>query len=396
MNPRRLERTPDDFERRVVVSGVGQSQIARRLPDTNLALTIDAVLAAVTDAGLSVDDVDGVATIVVPAMSMNTPGEEGPDCGEVIDALGIRATWAISSAGGVHPFVEAIRAVADDTCRHVVVYRTVKNGSASKRTHTDGRGASWGKATGALAWQVPVGAFSTANLVSLSAQRYMHDYGLTREQLGWLAVTQRAHAARNPDAVYREPLSIDDYLAARMISEPFCIYDCDVTIDASTAIVFSRSDAVSGLRSAARIEALGWNVAPRQFEFFDDLRGSRTREAARTLWSRSDLTVADVDAAQLYDGHSWFVLEWLEALGFCAPGSVGNLVEGGTAITYGGTVPVNTWGGQLSAGRLHAGFGHLAEALRQLRGEAGPRQVPDLEVTIVTAGPGSPAMLLTR
>jgi acetyl-CoA acetyltransferase len=211
---------------------------------------------------------------------------------------------------------------------------------------------------------------------------------------------QRANAARNPNAIYRDPLTMDDYLSARMISEPLCLYDCDVPIDFCMALVLSRSDCWSGLRrEPLLIDAFGSAVRGRaSMVQFDDLTTMPLRDAGAALWSRTDLTPADVDIAQLYDGFSWLALAWLEALGFCGKGEAGPFVEGGRRIALDGELPVNTHGGQLSSGRMH-GWGYVPEACLQLGGEAGEHQVPGApHVAVVGCGGGLYAgtLLLTK
>ncbi|GAA3384958.1 hypothetical protein GCM10020369_16580 [Cryptosporangium minutisporangium] len=211
-------------------------------------------------------------------------------------------------------------------------------------------------------------------------------------------MTQRASAALNPAAVYRSPLSVEDYLAARMISSPICLYDCEVPVDGATAIVVSAAETVPDLRAPVRIEAMAGVVEDRpSWEQWRDLTRVGHGTAA-AMWARTDLRPADVDTAQLYDGFTIEVVWWLEALGFCGTGEAGDYVDGGERIALGGELPLNTWGGQLSGGRLHAAFGHTVEAVRQLRGEAGNRQVAGAEVAAVTnvGGYEAGAALLTR
>jgi acetyl-CoA acetyltransferase len=248
-------------------------------------------------------------------------------------------------------------------------------------------GGDSAEASGMWAWTLPVGATSAVNVLAMYARRHMHEYGITREQLGWIAVTQRAHAALNPDAVFQAPLTIDEYLAARAVSTPLCLFDCDVPVDASTAFVISAVETVADLRSPVRIESMAQTCAGRPSpDQWEDLTTTAAQAAADRMWSRTCLKPDDVDVAQTYDGVSYLTLLWLEALGFCGRGESGGFVEGGARIGLGGQLPLNTWGGQLSAGRVHLGFGHLAEAIRQLRGAAGPRQVPDAEVAVVAVG----------
>ncbi len=194
-------------------------------------------------------------------------------------------------------------------------------------------------------------------------------------------------------------MSLDDYLAARMISTPFGLFDCDVPVDGSTALIVSRADHAADVdHPVARVEAVGTALRGRpSWDQYDDLTTMAARDAGAHLWTRTDLTPADVDLVELYDGFSFLAMVWLEALGFCGRGESGPFVEGGTRIALDGELPLNTHGGQLSAGRLH-GFGFIHEACLQLRGGAGERQVADAEVAAVGngGGPIAGALLLTR
>jgi acetyl-CoA acetyltransferase len=388
----------EKYEQRAVISGVGQSAIGRQIDRSGFQLTLDAILAAVDDAGLAVEDIDGLAMFPGGGKA-NLPGYASPLVYEVQDALGLTTTWRQGlNEGMCMPIYGPTLAVATGQARHVVVYRTVKEGSAAR--NAGGRpayGSVHPLAEGPMAWWLPLGATSPVCHVAPYATRYMHEFGVTRQQLGWIPVAQRAHAARNPDAVYRDPLTIDDYLSARMISTPICLYDCDVPADGSTAIVVSAAETAADLRAPVAIEAMAGVVDDRpSWEQWRDMArvGHATAEA---MWARTELAPGDVDFAQLYDGFTIEAVWWLEALGFCGTGEAGAFVDGGGRIGLDGELPLNTWGGQLSGGRLHAGFGHTAEAVRQLRGEAGDRQVRGAEVAVVsnTGGFEAGAAVLT-
>jgi acetyl-CoA acetyltransferase/uncharacterized OB-fold protein len=388
------------LERRAILSGVGQSQIGRRLFRTDLDLTCEAALKAIADAGLTAKDIDGLACYPGP-MGAAAPGFAGPGTPEVQDALGLQLGWHGSGGEGpaqLAPVMLAALAVAAGLCRHALVYRTVTEASAAAGTGRLGIGAGARSVSGFAQWVIPFGAMSAANWLALHAVRHMHEFGTKREHLGEIALTGRAHAALNPAAVYREPLTMDDYLRARMITWPFGLYDCDVPVDGATAVVVSAADAARDLpHPAVRIHAVGSSIRSRPvWDQWEDLTTMAARDAAAQMWARADLGPADVDTIQLYDGFSWLTLAWIEALGFCRRGEGGPFVEGGR-VRLGGALPLNTWGGQLSGGRLH-GFGFLAEGIRQLRGECGARQVPDCEVAVVAAGGGPIAgcLLLTR
>jgi acetyl-CoA acetyltransferase len=392
------------FERRVVISGVGQSSIGRQVDRSGFQLTLDAILAAVADAGLTVDDIDGLA-MFPGGGAASLPGYANGNLYEVQDALRITTTWRQGIVEGMAlPCYGPALAVAAGQARHAVVWRTVKEGSAARAAggrpaygsvaHGSGKPA----AEGPLAWLLPVGMLSPVVQVAPYAARYMHEYGVSREQLAWIPVTQRAHAALNPDAVYRTPLTVEDYLGSRMISSPICLYDCDVPVDGATAIVVSALETAADLRAPVRIEAMAGVVEGRPaWDQWEDM-GRVGYGAAAAMWARTSLRPGDVDVAELYDGFTIEAVWWLEAMGFCGAGEAGAFVDGGKRIGLDGSLPLNTWGGQLSGGRLHAAFGHLAEAVRQLRGEAGARQVTGAEVAAVTSVGGieAGAALLTR
>jgi acetyl-CoA acetyltransferase len=247
-------------------------------------------------------------------------------------------------------------------------------------------------------WLSPFGAPSAVNWLALLATKHFHDYGTTRGQLGQIPLTCRRHAAMNPAAVYRDPLSLDDYLNARMISTPLCLYDCDVPVDGSTAFIISAADHEADAPTPpVYIDAVGTAMNQRfSWDQQEDVSAMAATGASAHMWSRTALTPADVDVAQLYDGFSILALVWLEAMGFCKPGEGGAFVEDGARISLAGEVPLNTGGGQLSGGRLH-GFGLIHEAALQLRRLAGQRQVDSANVAVVGngGGPIAGAMLLT-
>ncbi|MCC6972205.1 MAG: thiolase family protein, partial [Phycisphaerales bacterium] len=202
----------------------------------------------------------------------------------------------------------------------------------------------------------------------------------------------------NPKAVYRDPMTMADYMASRMISTPLRMFDCDVHCDASTAIVLSRADAARGGPNAPiRIEAIG--SALHQPWSWDqiDLTRMAAFDAARMMWQRTDIQPHEVGQAQLYDGFSILTLLWLEALGLAPEGEGGRFIEGGQRIARSGVLPLNTNGGQLSGGRTH-GLGYVHEACTQLWGRGGERQIAPHRVAVAASGGGPLAgsLLLVR
>jgi acetyl-CoA acetyltransferase/uncharacterized OB-fold protein len=391
-------------EDQVAITGIGMSPIGRRLMRAPLSLAVEAVRAAVADAGLELADVDGLSTYP-GAMTDGGFGEGGVTALE--DALGLRPVWhngAMETFGPGGSVVAAVLAVAAGLARHVVCFRTVWQATfAAQMRAAAASGASpYAMATGARrapGYAAPYGVGSAANHLAMCASHHFQRYGTTRETLGWIALNQRANAARNPNAIYREPLTMDDYLSARLISTPFGLYDCDVPADGSIAIVVSHRDAARDLRHRpVLVEAMGTQITERiAWEQSTLTHEPQVLGPAAHLWSRTTLRPADVDVALLYDGFTFNCLSWLEALGFCGIGEAKEFLAGGKNIAPDGVVAVNPHGGQLSAGRTH-GMGLFHEAVVQLRGDAGERQVRDARVAVVSSGGLTPAgaMLLRR
>jgi acetyl-CoA acetyltransferase len=394
-------------ERRAVLSGAGQSDVGRRLFRDPLELTLDACLAAIEDAGLTTADIDGIATY--PGGLDNPPGFSGAGVVEVQDALRLDLDWwsgGLERPSQLGAVIDACLAVSAGLAKHVLCFRSVYEGSAQgsggrAAVMPGGSGGSGGfRASGFMEWTLPFSAPSAAIWIAMFAQRHFHEYGTTREQLAQIALNARKNAALNPKGIYRDPMTMDDYLSARMISTPFCLYDCDVPCDGGTAVIVSRIDTVADLRKPPiQVEAMGTALHGRpSWDQWDDLATMAVRDAGAQLWSRTDLKPTDVQLAEMYDGFSFITMCWLEAMQFCGRGESGPFVEGGQRIALDGELPLNTNGGQLSSGRLH-GFGFIHEAVTQLWGEAGDRQVPgDPEVGVACAGGGpmAGALLLTR
>lgn len=392
-------------EDQVAITGIGMSQIGRRLMRPPLALAVEAVKAAVADAGLSLSDVDGLSTYP-GVMTQGGFGEGGVSALE--DALGLRPTWY---NGGMETFgpggsvVGAVLAVATGLARHVVCFRTLWQATyaAEMRAAAAGGGVNpYGMAPAArrvAGFSAPYGASSAANHLAMCASHHFERYGTTRETLGWIALNQRRNAGLNPDAIYREPLTMDDYLSARLISTPLGLYDCDVPVDASIAIVVSRRDVADDLRQPpVLVEAMGTQLTERiAWEQSTLTHEPHVLGPSAHLWSRTTLRPDDVDVALLYDGFTFNCLSWLEGLGFCGIGEAKDFLDGGKNIALDGIVALNPHGGQLSAGRTH-GMGLFHEAVVQLRGEAGARQVRDAKVAVVSSGGLTPAgaMLLRK
>jgi acetyl-CoA acetyltransferase len=382
--------TDERAERGSIVSGIGMSRIGRKTGISDVELTVESAKAAIADAGISASDIDGIATIGDTPIAVTAKH------------LGISPDWTGGSMGHyglLTPVVDAFKAVGHRAARHVLVYRTVNMmGGEAIQERSDGTQMEVPPAMRDITRILAMHAYSAPNWLAMHLRRHMHLYGTTREQIGWLAINSRRNAGLNPNAAYRDPITMEDYLSARMISEPFGLLDCDVPVDGSIAVVVSRAEHADACKHPVRVDAVGGSDGAGGWDQRPDYPKMASADAAREMWDATDLRPADVDVAELYDGFTYLTMAWLEALGFCSDGESGPFLEGGSRIALEGELPLNTYGGQLSAGRMH-GYWVLHEACLQLRGEAGERQVPgEPEVAVVSNGGGPIAgcMLLTR
>jgi acetyl-CoA acetyltransferase len=378
------------------ITGIGQSEVGVRLQRSPLLLTVDAIREALTEAGLHIGQIDGVSTY--PGRSSAYLGFSPIGADELIDALGIRARWHLGSleiSSQLGAVAAAAMAVRTKQARHVICYRTVYEAAAMSRPE-EYPPLRRDRVDGYSQWLTPFNAYSAANWTAQYAMRHVKRFGLTREQLAQIALTDRANALLNPRALVREPLTMEQYLAARMISTPLCLFDCDRYTDASTVLIVSAGDAIDEVEcTPIRIAAMAGTV---ERHSWDQAEWMACYPTGADLWNSTDYKPADVDTVQLYDGFSFQAIAWLEALGFCAVGEGGRYVEGGKRIALDGELPLNTFGGQLGAGRLH-GFGFAHEAVVQLRGLGGKRQIagdPAVAIAASGGGPLATALLLAR
>ena len=386
------------FEHKAVLSGIGRSTFGRRLMVDPLSLAIDASLEAIADAGLTLDDIDGLSTY--PGASGTGMSEGGASAIE--EALRIHPTWI--NGGGDLPGPGG----ADHRRRHG---RGL--GALSPRSLLPhGLGVDVRRARGPEEpWigRPPCGA-RLRSVPGVARPLWCHVGGqldrherqpvpaslrLAREMLGLIAVNGRRNAALNPAAIYRDPMTMDDYLSARPITSPFGLYDCDVPCDGSIAVIVSAASTADDLpHPAVRIEAVGTQILERVSWDQDTLTHEpQVIGQAAHLWTRTSMRPSEVDLALVYDGFTFNAISWIEGLGFCGFGEAYDWLDGGRRIALDGELPVNPHGGQLSEGRTH-GFGFLYEAVLQLRHDAGARQVADAKTAVVTSGGGTPSGVL--
>lgn len=392
----------------VAIVGVGYSEIGRRLERPLGLLAVDAARAAVADAGLTLADIDGVSTF--PMFPSGNTGETGEGISTVgtswmIHNLGMSNVrwWAESQMGNISTSIEqAAMAIEAGRCDYALVWR------AMHMPQTGSYHGSWGQdaARGAGAFTFPYGHVAAAPMgYALSYMRYLKLYGAERKHLGTLAVAQRKGANLNPRAFFRDkPLTLDEYLNARMIADPMCLFDCDIPVDGAAAIVLTRADRAKDLpHPPAYITGLGQagylkgtapiNLVGQGPGLFEEMYNTAESLGAG-IWKSSGLRPDEVNAAMLYDGWAPDVYFWLEGLGFCGRGEAWQFIQDGR-IDIDGDFPINTFGGNLSEGRLH-GMGHWIEATLQIQGRAGKRQIRTAENILVATGltfHGSGAML---
>jgi acetyl-CoA acetyltransferase len=377
------------------ITGTGMSEVGRGLIRHPMLLTLDAVKEALDESGLTIDQIDGVSTY--PGRMAGYLGYSPLGAEDLVEALRMKATWylgAMEHTSQLGAVVAAVGAVQSSQARHVICFRTVYEAAALERPD------DWPAKTSELiegwpSWFAPFHSYSASCNFAQHASRHFSQYEMTREQLAQIALTDRKNGLLNPRALVREPLTMDQYMSARMISSPLCLYDCDRYTDGSTVLIISAADAIDEVKcTPIRIAAMASAYGVPNWDQPDWYAAYQT---GPQLWQNTDYKPKDVDVAQLYDGFSFITCQWLEGLGFCDVGEVGDFIEGGNNIALDGGLPINTGGGQLAGGRLH-GFIQPWEAALQLRGNGGARQVsqiPKVAAVAVGGGPQATAMLLT-
>ncbi|WP_414504881.1 lipid-transfer protein [Streptomyces sp. NEAU-L66] len=373
---------PDSLGGRAAIAGIGATEFSKDSGRSELQLAVEAVRAALDDAGLTPADVDGLVTF-----TMDTNPEITVAQAAGIGELSFFSRVHYGGGAACATVQQAALAVATGIAEVVVCYRAFNErsgrrfGSGVQQREPSAEGA-------ALGWNLPFGLLTPASWVAMAAQRYLHTYGLTPDAFGPVAVTDRRHAARNPAAYFHnKPITLADHAASRWIVEPLRLLDCCQETDGAQAIVVTSPERARALpRPPALITAAaqGAGRAQEQMTSFyrDGLTGlPEMNVVARQLWRTAGLTPADIDVAILYDHFTPFVLMQLEEFGFCAPGEASDFVAADT-------LPLNTHGGQLGEAYLH-GMNGIAEAVRQLRGTS-VNQAGTPAHVLVTAGTGVP------
>jgi acetyl-CoA acetyltransferase len=374
---------------RTAVVGIGATEFSKDSGRSELKLAVEAVSAAIEDAGLKLTDVDGLCTYAM---------DKNPEI-EVFRNIGGRELkfFGRTDYGGgaaCAPLLQAALAIHAGVADVIVCYRAMNERSQYRfgqgfvpPAFANAENASW-------SWSVPFGLATPASWVALAARRYMHDFGATSEDFGRVSVACRRHAANNPHAwFYGKPITLAEHQASRWIVEPLHLLDCCQESDGAVAIVVTSTERARHLRQTpALIRAAAQGAADQQMNMTSFYRPdisalSEMRLVARQLYSMAGLTAADIQTAVLYDHFSPFVLPQLEVFDFCARGEAKDFIRDGN-IEIDGALPVNTHGGQLGEAYIH-GLNGVAEAVRQVRGTS-VNQVSGVENVLVTAGTGVP------
>lgn len=378
---------------RTAIVGIGQTAFGKGLEDSELSLACQAISMAIDDAGLQPSDVDGLAMFSM---------ENGRET-EVARSVGLGDITYFGEVGygggaGCGTVGHAAMAVATGQCRVAVAWRARKRSGKGSRP--------WAQVSqrlqGAPQWSRPFGLLRPVDEIAMLARRYMHQFGATRDHLANVALAFRKHANRNPNATMHEkPLTRAQYMAARWIAEPLCLYDNCLETDGALAVVIVAADHARDLRQKpVYLHAFAQGI-PRQLQvmtnyFNDDPLLGPSYACARLLWERSEIQPRDIRVAQLYDAFSPLIPLSLEGYGFCARGEGGDYTNDGALEWPDGRLPTNTAGGGMSEAYVH-GFNLILEGVRQMRGTSSC-QVENADNCLVTSGEGVPtsALILRR
>jgi acetyl-CoA acetyltransferase len=380
-----VARASDLIKNKTAVAGIGQTQFGKGLPDSELSLACQAISLALDDAGIEPSEVDGLASYTLePYREVDVARNVG--LGDI--------TWfsQVGFGGGAGCGVvgQAAMAVATGQCNVAVAWRARKRSSAASRP--------WAQAAARISdggmWSRPFGVLRPVDEIALLTRRYMHEYGGTRDHLANIALAFRKHAARNPASTMgHKPMTRDDYMNARWISEPLCLFDNCLETDGGLAVVIVSAERARDLRQPpAYVHSFAQGLPPQHQTmtnyFTDDPLRGPAWTAAKRMWEIADVKPADVKVAQLYDAFSPLIILSLEGYGFCERGEGGPYTDDGGIEWPDGRLPVNTAGGGMSEAYVH-GFNLILEGVRQIRGTS-TSQVGGADVSLVTSGEGVP------
>ncbi len=375
---------------KAAIAGIGATEFSKNSGRSELRLAAEATRAALADAGLEPSDVEGMVTFT---MDSNSEIAVARELG--IPSLSFFSRINYGGGAACATVQQAAMAIATGVAEVVVCYRAFNERSGSRFGQVQVAAAAMPTSSGIdNSWSYPMGLGTPAADVAMFARRYMHEYGVTSEDFGRVAVTDRAHAATNPKAwFYERPITLAEHQASRWVAEPLHLLDCCQESDGGVALVVTSAERARDLRHrpaviAGAAQGSGADQFVMTSYYRDDLTGlPEMGKVGQQLWEQAGMGPADMDVAVLYDHFTPFVLVQLEELGFCDRGAAKDFIrDGNTELA--GSLPLNPHGGQLGEAYIH-GMNGIAEAVRQLRGDA-VNQVRDATKTVVTAGTGVP------
>lgn len=361
------------------VTGVGDTRYSKASGKSVAALQMEASLLAISDAGLTPKDIDGI----IVYGSMAVVAEDFVTSFGIPD-LRFSAVTPLGGASAVASIQCAAAAIAAGICNHVLI-PLGRNGSSGVGGRIGARVREMPQFRIIGEFEMPSGAIAPAQLYAPMARRHMELYGTTSRQFAEIAVSTRHNAILNGNAMMTRPLTVEDHQNSRMISDPLRLYDCSLESDGACAIIVSSAERAKDMRKP-RVQVLsvaeGHPDSPSAITQRPDMTRLGLAKAAPRAFGTAGVGHGDIDVAEIYDCFTYIVMCQLEDLGFCKKGEGGPFVASG-AIKLGGSLPINTHGGLLSQAHM-AGMNHIVELVRQLRGEAGKAQVKDAEVGLVT------------
>ena len=364
------------------IVGAGMTELTTRSGRSVLSLAAEATRTALREAGLKASDVDGFVSYSIYDDSVLSEA-----VATAIGAGDLRYVMDFAQGGqsACHMVAHAAMAIAAGMAETVVVFRAL-NGKSGKRI---GRMTP---PTAGSEYRYPLGYSAYPQYLAMWTRRYMIETGATEADLGAVAIAARRWAQLNERAQFREPLTLEQYFESPYVAAPFRVLDCTREMDGAAAVVVTSTERARDLRlKPVVIRGAAW--ASHGFDLdmggrlSDDTSRNFSTYLADRLWGQAGVTPADVDHAQLYDCFTGALIQNVEGLGLCERGGAGELFTSG-ATSPGGRLPINTNGGLLSEGYLH-GMNTVAEAVWQMQGLGGQRQVPDAEISVVCSGGSS-------
>lgn len=379
------------IKNKAAIVGIGMTSFSKDSQRTELYLACQCIEAALDDAGLTPEDVDGLVKQTDDATEEHA----------VTSSMGMgNLTYFGECRWGAAPsamIMRAAMAVAAGVASYIVVYRSV-NGSSQRRMTPGMRASAQMSTSDLLQWtfHAPFGHMSDAGRVAMIVRRYMHEFGVNNDQFGWVPVVCREHGARNPNGMFHQkPLTFEEYLKSKMVVEPLRRMDYYEEADAAAALVVTTAERAKDLRQRpAYVLSAAQHMLAETEELTSYYRPlisglPEMGKVGSKIFAMAGVAPKDVNCVQLDDSYGPFVPMQLEELGFCQRGEGTDFCKGGDRIRLGGELPLNTSGGSLGEGHLH-GMNHLIEAVRQIRG-ASTAQVKDAELVLVASGAGGPA-----